>query len=144
MEDKLSYEIIEHTADIGLRARAANIEKLFESCARGMMDIIMEDDFSGTDTFEIEKSITVEGSDNEDLLYAFLSEILYYFDGENIIPIKFENSRITKGMFETGMKGIKYDPEKHSIGVEIKAITYHNMKIEKSDDLWQTDVIFDV
>ena len=140
----ISCKIINHTADIGIRASAPTMEELFQVCALGMMNIIMGDSSFPEEMPAVEYPITIEGSDVNDLLYAFLSEVLYFFDGESIIPLSFKESKVENGKFSALMEGIPFNPEVHIIERGIKAITFCNMKIEKTEDKWQTDVIFDI
>lgn len=139
-----SCEIIEHTADIGIKVTAPTPETLFETCALGMMEIIVEGHSYKDEEPVVEIPLNLQGSDTEDLLYAFLSEILYLFDGESIIPLSFKGSRLVNCEFSTALEGIHFNRKMHDIGTEIKAITFHNMKIENIENKWQTDVIFDI
>ena len=141
-----SFEIIEHTADIGISAMAKSRGELFETCAFGMMEIIL-----GKNPFDISEEkinekrfVEIDGTDDEDLLYGFLSEILYLFDGEHIIPLNFMNSKFEEERFTTELKGIKFEPGKHDVDVEIKAVTFHGMDLKQVEGDWQTKVIFDV
>ncbi len=141
----ISCKVIDHTADTGIRASAPTIEALFQVCALGMMEIIMEGSSCKEEKPVIKYPITIKGNDKEDLLYAFLSEILYLFDGESIIPLGFKSSKLENCIFfSTTLEGIHFDEKIHDIGTEIKAITFHNLKIEKIENRWQTDVIFDI
>lgn len=140
----VSCEIIDHTADIGIRASAPTIETLFQVCALGMMEIIMEGSSYKAEKRTTEYPITIEGSDANDLLYGFLSELLYLFDGEAVIPLSFKDSKLEDGKFSTVMEGITFNQEIHNTETAIKAITFHNMKIENIENRWQTDVIFDI
>jgi len=138
---RTNFKIIDHTADIGIHAVGKTPEELFESCALGMIYIIMGDqNFCA----EAKRNIQVEGIDNEDLLYSFLSDVLYFVDGEDFITTGFRNSVIKDGKFETTALGFHLNPENHHIETEIKAVTYHLMKIVENEGVWKTDVIFDV
>lgn len=105
-------EIIEHTSDMGIRASADTVEELFQVCIFGMMKIISGNSFFTNEKPAAEYPITLYGEDTGSLLYAFLSEILYLFDGESIIPLSFKNSKLERGKFSTIMEGIIYDPKK--------------------------------
>jgi len=152
MPDK-NFKTIEHTADIGIRAYGDTREQLFENCAVGMMSIILGTDYvnsivSNGDTNShfnpFKENIEVDGDDDEDLLYGFLSDVLYLFEAEDFIPLRFNDSIIKSGIFRTSISGVKYDPRIFNILKEVKAVTFHRMKIERKGNKWQTDVIFDV
>ena len=168
---KSSFAYIEHTSDIGIHSRGETKEKLFEQCALGMVSIMID---TGNIAPDLEEKIEVEAGDDEGLLYGFLSEALYLFDGEEFIPLKFKNSGFQgsdlkngnlrnrkfenenleygdlesgspgNGKFITTALGCRFNPAIHKIKTEIKAVTFHRMKIEKRDNIWETDVIFDV
>ncbi len=134
------FEIIDHTADIGIAAYGDDIRAVFINAALGMLNIITEvDKISET----IRKNISVKAENQTELLAAWLNELLYYFDADNLIFSRFE---ITD-MNATDMKAIAYgeqiDLNRHEIKSQIKAATYHMLKLEKTDR-FRAQVILDV
>jgi SHS2 domain-containing protein len=135
------YEFFEHTADLGLRARARDLKELFEDSATALFAAIVDD--LSTVRPEVQLSVEVEGTDLEYLLFDWLRELLYRFDAEHMLFSKFEVS-----VTETGLKGTAagepIDPARHVLSHEVKAITYHALKVEREGDAWIAEVIVDI
>lgn len=136
------FEIIEHTADVGIRAWGDSIEEAFENVALGMFSIIGD-----VDKVDVvgEAEVRVENEDIEGLLVDWLSELLYLFDTERIFLGKFKVSIEKLGekyMLKGRVYGEKYDPKKHGMGVEIKAVTYHMLSVDTEKN--EVKVLFDI
>jgi len=135
------YEIIEHTADIGIKAFGENLEESFENASKAMFDII-------TDNSKIDKigqyNIQLEAPDLDQLLVDWLSELLFLNSAKNLvfglfkIQIDEEHNSINAKIF-----GEKYNLSKHKIGVEIKAVTYHMLEVNNNYP-FSAQVLFDV
>ncbi|TFF88535.1 MAG: archease, partial [Promethearchaeota archaeon] len=95
-----------------------------------------------------EKSIDIEAEDKEALLFDFLSEFLYIFDVEKLIFGEIEVKKIEESeesyKLEAKAMGEKFSKEKHEIGTEVKAITYSYMNIEKKDESYVINIVFDI
>lgn len=136
------YRIIDHTADIGLEATGESLDKAFENAAVGMFAIL-----SGSSEIhpEQEMEIRVEAEDIEGLLVEFLSELLYLYEVEGMLFSKFMvriHEKNRKLYLDAKVWGESYNPEKHNYPTEIKAVTYHMLKVEKNPPLVR--VIFDL
>ena len=135
------FGILEHTADIGLVAYGRNLEEVFENAAEGMFSLIMDID-KGGDSFSCE--LRVESEDKEGLLVEWLNELLYISEVNEIILKTFKITYLEKDRFLTAkVYGEKVDLNRHQIKTEIKACTYHELKIKK-DKVWRAQVIFDI
>ncbi|MEJ2251730.1 MAG: archease [Candidatus Lokiarchaeota archaeon] len=92
--------------------------------------------------------IQIEAEDLKALLFDFLSEFLYIFDVKKLIFKTILVQRIEKVNKKyhlvAHLKGEKFDREKHEIGTEVKAITYSYMNIEKVNDKYQINIVFDI
>ncbi len=135
------FEIIEHTADVGIRAWGDTIEEAFESAAAGMFSII--GDISRVESIG-ELEVRVENEEFEGLLVDWLSELLYTFDTEKLFLGKFRVKIERNGVLRlTGRAyGERYDPEKHGMGTEIKAVTYHMVDVNLERN--EIKVLFDI
>ncbi len=135
------YEYFEHTADLGLRARAVELNELFEEMARGLFAAIVDD--LGSVRPDIGVQIEVEGDNLEFLLFDWLRELLYRFDAEHMLFSSFEVQ-----VSETGLRAIAsgepIDPARHVLAHEVKAITYHTLRVEREGDEWVAEVIVDI
>ncbi|MDY0167332.1 MAG: archease [Thermoguttaceae bacterium] len=135
------YEHFEHTADLGLRIRAATLEELFAEAGlaltaalAGRLDSIRPAE---------PRSINLEAADPADLLHDWLSELLYLFDTERMLFSRFEVS-LPSGRLTATAWGETADPARHDIALEIKAITYHGLKLGPTPDGWLAEVIVDL
>lgn len=141
MTDLTGFKTIEHTADIGIRAWGRTTAELFENAASGMFNIICD-----TATVEPAESyaVEVEAEDLETLLVEWLNELLYLSESGELLFSSFK----VLSMGETVIKGSAFgeplDRDRHKLGTEIKAVTYHMLKVEQEDDMWVGTVIFDV
>ncbi|QDU20519.1 archease [Urbifossiella limnaea] len=135
------YELFEHTADLGLRATAPNIDALFAEMAACLCAAILEDPTSVRPT--IAESIEIAGTDREFLLFDWLKELLYRFDAEHQVFSRFEVSVRQDGLTATAW-GEPLDPERHLLNHEVKAITYHELSVVPTDGGWRAEVIVDI
>ena len=135
------FEILDHTADLGLRAHGPDLSSLFSNAARGMFSVITDLD-SIQPTQPVPVSLNAESLD--DLLVAWLSELLYLFSTRSMLFCRFEISEIDDHHIQATAFGQPIDPSCHELLTEIKAVTYHDLKLEKLNDAWQTSVLFDI
>jgi SHS2 domain-containing protein len=135
------YETFEHTADLGLRVRAADLDTLFAEAALCLFSTIVEDLATVQPTQRID--VKVEGEDREFLLFDWLRELLYHFDAEHLLFAKFEVHVSASGLTATAW-GEPIDRARHNLEHEVKAITYHGLSLEKIGDLWEAEVIVDI
>ena len=132
----MGFEEIAHTADWSARIWAQDLPSLFTEAARAMNAL------SGTVTRygpRQTRTFEAEGPDVESLLVAFLSELVYYQEQENVAFDTFE-LRVASQWLKTAMHGTQIE----SVDKAIKAVTFHNLKIEKTDEGFETTIVFDV
>lgn len=135
-----SFRVIEHTADMGIEVRADSREELFVQAARGLREILS----ATTVTGGAERTIEIEGEDVPELLVKWLNEILFLLETERFFPIEFAIEEVTDDHLRGRIRGEPFDPERHSIEREIKAVTYHQLRVEKQDGLWQARIFVDL
>ncbi|MBS3060584.1 MAG: archease [DPANN group archaeon] len=136
------YELLEGiTADVGIKATADTFPELLEMCAQAMFEIMYKTD--NVDMIE-EKTVEIDvRNNNEETLHAFLGELLFIFQTEYIIFKDFK-VQIQNGKVTCVAKGEKAKEGKHEYNIEIKAVTYHELKVEKTDRGYTATVIFDI
>lgn len=137
----LSFEILDHTADVGIKSYGNTLKEAFENAAAGMFSLITDLDVI---KMELSDEIFVEAEDRESLLVEWLNEIIYNFEVEYKAYKRF---KIVDWDGEHHLRAIVYgeplDLGRHQIKSQIKACSYHMLKIEHGD-LWSAQVIFDV
>jgi SHS2 domain-containing protein len=135
------YETFDHTADLGLRIRAPNLDALFAEAAEAIFAVIVED--LATVRPERRLDVQLAGTDRELLLFDWLKELLYHFDAEHLLVSRFEVHVDEKGL--TGAAwGEPLDPDRHELSHEVKAITYHGLRVEPTSDGLLAEVIVDI
>jgi len=134
----MPYETLEHTADILVRCTGRTMEECFESAAFALFDQMVD-----INTVEKRKRFyfEVEAEDAEGRLYAFLSEFLFLMDAESAVMssfnVTFDGEKVICEAY-----GDTFDAKTHRPRTEIKAITYHMMRIDEDEP--SVTVLFDV
>jgi SHS2 domain-containing protein len=135
------YETFDHTADLGLRVRAADLNGLFAEAGRALFAAIVED--PGAIAARERLEIALEADDLEYLLFDWLKELLYRFDAEHRLfgrfDVRVEGTKLTATVW-----GEPLDPARHALLHEVKAITYHGLRVEEAADGWLAEVIVDI
>jgi SHS2 domain-containing protein len=135
------YEVFEHTADFGIRARADSVDELFADAARGLFSLMVTN-LDQVRTVE-DIAFQLDGDDREELLHDWLAELLYTFAVRRLVLAKFDVKIGANGISATAW-GEPLDLSRHEIDVEVKAITWHALKVELTAEGWLAEVIVDV
>ena len=134
------FEILNHTADVGIIAYGADMNEAFANAAKALFSLITELD----DVEEVmHRDIELTAPDQESLLVQWLNELIYLFDAENIIFKRFEVTQLSNTHLEARSYGHKVDSSKHRLKTGVKAATYHMLKIDKSNG-GKVQVLFDI
>jgi len=135
------FEVLEHTADMGLRAFGAKLEDVYGNAARGMMSLLVE----RSDVRRVlEEGVEVEADDAIDLLVKWLHEILYRFEVGGAVYCDVKVEEFQQWRIRGVLVGERFDPARHRLGAEIKGVTWHAARVERVGDGYEADVFFDV
>jgi len=138
------FEVIEHTADMGIKAYGKDLSELFTNAAYGMASLIT--DLEKVNPKDVE-NITLKEENREELLVSWLNEIIYLSASKGRIFSKFEVSEIDDRHLKAKIFGEEFDIDRHRIETEFKAATYHRLKISDSnlpEGVLQAEIIFDI
>ena len=135
------YETFEHTADLGLRIRAADLDTLFAEAGRALFAALVED--LGAVAPAQRLDVQLAGDDREYLLFDWLRTLLYHFDAEHLLLSRFEVHVGEDGLTGSAW-GEPLDRSRHELAHEVKAITYHGLRVERTADGWLAEVIVDI
>jgi SHS2 domain-containing protein len=135
------YELFEHTADLGLRVRAPDLDSLFAEAGKCLFSAIVEDPSAVRS--EVEQTLELPGTDREYLLFDWLRELLYRFDADHMVYRDFAVTVRPDGL-TAAVRGEPLDPARHVLSHEVKAITYHELKAEQTPNGWLAEVIVDI
>ena len=138
---KNAYQPIDHTGDLGMLVFGADLHELFAHAAWGLFDLM-------TDAERIEsrisRGLTVEAIDLEDLMVRWLGELLYAYDTDRFLTASAAFHALEPTRLRATLHGEPFDAARHPIDTEIKAVTYHQIAVERLDTGWQARVIFDI
>jgi SHS2 domain-containing protein len=134
------FEILDHTADVGIVAYGVDLKQAFANAARALFSLITElDDVEEVLHWDIE----LTASDEENLLVAWLNELVYRFDTEGVLFKRFDIIQLGNTRLKARSYGEKADSSKHSLKMGVKGATYHMLKVDKTDG-YRVQVLFDI
>ena len=135
------YEFFEHTADLGLRVRARDLNGLFRDAAMGLFAMVVEEMPRGRTPSR--REFFLRGRRHDYLFFDWLNELLFVFDTERLLLGNFEVEVSESGLV-AGAGAWPWD-ELHDRPLhEVKAITYHGLKVEQDDGGWLAEVVVDI
>lgn len=137
------YQIIDHTADIGIRVEEPSQGALFVSAAEAMFDIMVSSKREFIPSIGV--PIQLDAPSVDQLLVRWLQELLFVFESRRLVLLKFWIDSITETHLEGMAKGLKFDSARHSQKLAIKAVTYHQLEVLRdAGGVWRARVIFDI
>jgi SHS2 domain-containing protein len=138
------FEFLEHTADIAVRVYGATLKELFTSAALAMYAVLVAKKKNRPQAQLREVAFEKSADKPEDLLKSWLDELLFYFSTEGLILHRIKALTLSEGAFSAKVLLDSLDAEYYEIQNEIKAVTYHELKVEKVRNKWRAHIIFDV
>ena len=139
--ERAPYELLEHTADVGVLAHGDTLAEAFAHAAEGMYSVMVN--LNGVRQVE-ERSLAVEAYDWPSLLVAWLSELLYYTDVESLLFGRFEIAEMEPYRLRARVYGEAVDRERHELGPGVKAITRHMLEVGEQQDGYRVRVLLDI
>jgi len=133
------FELIEHTADMGLAAYGKDLPEAFANAAYGMFSIIADLDNVKAKEF---RRVEINEDDMGSLLFEWLNSLLYYFDVETLIFKRFDIAEFSENHLVAQCYGEKYNPARHRLKTAVKSATFHLLKVDREKN--RVQVIFDV
>lgn len=125
------WKIIEHPADVGIEATGKSLQEAFENAAYGLFSLIADRKES---SIEGQKIISISALDTENLLVRWLSELLYLFDAEKLLPVKIQCNEFTPISLKAAVDVEKFNPALHTVKYDVKAVTYHQLSVTQDGD----------
>jgi SHS2 domain-containing protein len=133
----MDYEILEHLADLKIKGYGKDLKELFSNLLKGMFEAckpIVENDSI------ISREVKIRSESLESLLYDFLSEALYLSDVNNETYFEVNFEKLTENELVCKIKGKKIK----GFETEIKAVTWHDLEIKKTEKGWEATILFDI
>ena len=134
-------ETFEHTADVGLSARADTLGELLEALAEGLADLICPRE--NVEARE-KKDLRVEAEDVEAMTVDFLSDVLSLMEADRFAVAACRVGWAHETAVAAEFRGEPLDPDRHEIGTEVKAVTYHGLQVARDGDAWTARVLLDI
>lgn len=144
MGEYTGYQILEHTADKGVRAWGSTLEELFENASRGMYRLVI--DPAGKQA-NVSIPVSVEVSDpidRSDLLVRWLRELIYLTDVQKVVFTDFTVHRVTDTTVHGEARGLVVEDNSILDGAPVKAVTYHGLRLEHTPERWEAEFYVDV
>jgi SHS2 domain-containing protein len=139
---RAGFALFEHTADVGVRAWGGSEEAVFEEAAKGMFSLVCDPQTVGSEETVI-VDVEAPTADHELLLVAWLNELLYLFEARRLLFSGFRVLELGESTLRAEVVGEALGSH-HRVCGGVKAATYHGLKLVRSDDRWEAEVILDV
>ena len=134
------YEIVDHTADVAIVARGADVGEAFANAGRALLSLVTDPD----SVAEVEeRRIELSADDLADLLVAWLNELIYLFDAENLLLSGFDVCLVGDTGLVATVSGERVDKTRHRIKLGVKAATHHMLEIDRDNGV-RLQVLFDI
>jgi SHS2 domain-containing protein len=124
------FEVTDHTADVGIVAYGRDLGEAFANAAHGMFSLIAEPASQNEDFC---REIDLHASDRDALLVDWLNELIFIFEVDHVILSRFEITDLSENRLRARVCGDRIDPARHQLKTEVKAATYHSLRIEEGD-----------
>ena len=135
------FEVLEHPADIGFRTWAATLDELFANAAIALLSIAGDPSAAQPrNRYPME----VESPDLESLLVDWLNEVLYWWDGRRIAFHSFQVTVQDRNRVRAEGLGEPQDRARHAVKLVVKAVTYHQLRVEHCEGRWVAEVYLDI
>jgi SHS2 domain-containing protein len=135
------FKILDMSGDAGLTAYGNTKEEAFINAATGMYSLITD---PGSVLEKKAIHISVENQSPDSLLVSWLNELVFHFDAYGFIGKKIVVEHFSDNKIKARISGEEFSPDRHEGNLLIKAATYHKLRIEKKDNQWEIDVVFDI
>jgi SHS2 domain-containing protein len=135
------FVILDHPADLGIEAHGRTLAEAFEQAGIALMSIIL--DLTTVEPKEFRK-VQLKAMDPEQLLVKWLEELLYLYDGENFVSSKFVIKELGPNHLNASLEGEPFSETQHLTRLDVKAITYHQLSVQQSQEGGRVRVFLDI
>ncbi|MCZ7555622.1 MAG: archease [Bacteroidia bacterium] len=135
------FEELDHTADSGIRAFGRDQAELFVNAAQGMMSLI----FSGMIDVSpgLRTDFHITGDSIESLLREWLSEVLFIHNVKHVYPVSYRVNSCSPTHFRASVYSLPMSDDMRIGATELKAVTWHGLRVHGSPARMEAEVIFD-
>jgi SHS2 domain-containing protein len=141
MDDPKRYRILTRSSELAIKVFGKSQAELFANSAFALFDLM-------TDVGKVEAReqlpLEVEGVDRDDLMVNWMRELLYLYQGSGYLLREFKVLEAKETYVRGEVGGEKYDPDRHEMQREFRAVAHHKSRMEKTGDQWTAQVIFEL
>lgn len=138
---KKVYRLFDHTADFGLHVFGKSETDLFQNAAFAMYDQITDVSLLCSTKSML---VSVTGDDRMELMFNWLRELLYLWSGKQLLVHSTRVDVVSGSNLRAAVFIDPYDPNRHEIQSDLKAVTYHQLQVDRTSKGWEARIIFDV
>ncbi len=135
------YTLLDHTADLAIQIRGADLKSLFENAGMALMHLMIA---GSTIARPTSTEISVRGQDLTDLMVRWLGEILYLFSGDSRVVTSIHIQVIRPEGLTALVEAVPFDARSHEVQTDVKAVTYYQAEVARMDDHWLARIVFDI
>lgn len=141
MDKGKKYRVSKRSSEFLVKVFGKSQEELFANSAFALFDLMTD-----VEKIRIEERLPleVEGVDRDDLMVNWMRELLYLYQGSGYLLKEIEVREAGDTRVRGEVRGEKFDPDRHEIQKEIKAVAYDQSRMEKTGDQWTAQVIFEI
>jgi SHS2 domain-containing protein len=138
-----TVETFDHTADVGLRVRGADLNDLFRTAAEGVFDYIVVN--RAEVRAEEHESVSLDADSTEELLAAWLNELIFRCETKHRLFSRFDVRVADDGRgLQAEIAGEPIDRDRHILDHEVKAVTHHGLTLQRAGSGWLAELILDI
>jgi SHS2 domain-containing protein len=138
------FTVIEHTADTGFEVAGKTLAQLFENAGLVLLHLLWPGPAAPGEPGDLPVPIRVSGQDPGELLVSFLEEFLYLQDARELVCTGLTVDKADSGSISATAWGHPFQPGRDEAGLVVKAVTYHQLKVEQTAEGWVARVILDI
>lgn len=133
-----AHTFVDHTAEVGLHARASSLPGLFAEVGRGLSELLLRGaPAPPSDSWRL---LEVHSRDREALLVDWCNELIYLAEADSFVALEFEVAELTDTHARIRARGARVVP----LPGQVKAATFHGLKVTKTQRGIEAEVILDV
>ena len=132
-------------ADVAFEAWGGTLEELFTAAADATMNVMVAD--LATVAEPLARSIRAEDAEVDMLLFQLLQELIFFKDAERLLlRVKKIEVRMADSLYvlKAEARGEELDPAQHNLVIDVKAVTLHRFRVDKTEAGWEAAVILDI
>jgi len=141
MTEQKKYRTVSRASDLAVKIFGKSQAELFANSAFALFDLMTD-----VDKVELRDHLPleVEGVDRDDLMVNWMRELLYLYQGSGYLLKEFAVREVRDNYIRGQVSGEKFDPDRHEMRREIRAVVPHQSRMEKTGEQWTAQVVLEL